>query len=94
LRIIEKFKVSTMGRAFGVAEVHFNPVRGYSVMTEKRSIEVLLGMREVFDRIGRLNRFAQAIDSKGRRIQYIMADEPGRVIVKYRTFTTARGAGV
>ncbi len=95
LSIIRSFSGSAVGRRFGISEVHFNSVRGFSAITKKRAIEVLLGMNGVQDRIARLDRFASAIASRGRRIQYILADEAGRVIVKYRTTSTAHGdAGV
>ncbi len=84
LGILDGFRASAMGKRVDVAEIHFDPVRGFSVITERPSLEVLLGTKEIERQIERVNRFDKAIRTRGKDIRYILADEPGRVIVKYR----------
>lgn len=95
LSVIHSFAGSAVGSRFGISEIHFNPARGFSVITKERAIEVLLGTDHLRNRIARLDRFAPAIASRGGLVQYILADEAGKVIVKYRTTSTAQGdAGI
>lgn len=79
------FGRSKWGKRYGVAEVHYDHVQGYSVLTDAPATEVLLGKEKLFERVERLDNFDKSIRARKGRVQYILADEPGRVIVKYRT---------
>jgi cell division protein FtsQ len=74
---------SKWGKKHGVAEVHYDCVQGFSVLTDAPATEILLGKHNLFDRVERVDHFAKAIRARQGRVQYILADEPGRVIVKY-----------
>ena len=89
------FGRSSLGKRYGVAEVHYDHVRGFSVLTDAPATQVLIGKHKLFERVKRVDDFARAIRARKSKVQYILADEPGRVIVKYRTKkTTEEGAGV
>jgi cell division protein FtsQ len=85
LDIIDHFDRSVLGKSYGISEIHYDPARGYSLMTERGPMEILLGNDDSMVRLERLDKVAEMIARKNRRIQYIMAHEPGRIIVKYRT---------
>lgn len=85
LDIIEQFRDTAWGKRYGVAEVHYDAVRGFSVITQRKPLEVLLGQGDPMKRIRRLDFLASTISEGSRPVQYILADEAGRVIVKYRT---------
>jgi cell division protein FtsQ len=85
LDIIERFDRSALGKRYGISEIHFDPARGYSLMTEREPMEILLGSDGSMVRLERLDKVTTVIARGNRRIQYIMAHEPGRIIVKYRT---------
>ena len=82
------FGRSKWGKRYGVAEVHYDHVQGFSVLTDAPATEVLLGKEKLFERVERVDNFAKSIRARRGRVQYILADEPGRVIVKYRTNNT------
>jgi len=63
--------------------VSYSAMRGYSVVAGDGPMQVLLGPDDPLGRIEHLDRFAPAIGSRGGRIRYVIADEPGRVVVKY-----------
>lgn len=73
-----------LGKKLGIAEIHFDPIRGFSVVTDRRPMEILLGSRNLDDRLARLDRMEGNIRKRGGQIRYILADEAGRVIVRYR----------
>jgi len=79
------FKTSTLGAKSGLAELHFDPMRGYSIVTEKPVLAVLVGLDDPRGRIHRLDDLTSALSAREGRIQYILADEPGRVVVKYKS---------
>jgi len=85
ISIIDEFRKTEWGMKYGIAEVHFDPTRGFSVITERRPLEILLGDGKTTARIRRLDKLASAIRENNRSVQYILANEPGRVVVKYRT---------
>jgi len=87
------FERSKWGKRFGVAEVHYDHVQGFSVLTDVSATAILLGKYDLFERVERVDHFAKAIRAREARVQYILADEPGRVIVKYRN-NRCRGAEV
>lgn len=94
LSIINAFRASEIGQDRGVSEVHFDPVRGYSVITEKGAIEVLFGQTDVEDSIKRFDKVAPEIMVEGRRVRYILANELGRFVVSYGGSHINEDAGV
>jgi len=84
LNIIDVLSSSRFGREYGVAEVHFDEVDGYSFMTRREPMQALLGHSNFAERVSKIDRMRRAIAARQGRIQYMLADEDGRIIVKYR----------
>lgn len=83
LGLMDIFIESDFGRERGVSEVHFDNVAGYSLITKKEPMQILFGHKDFHERIENLNRMTGAITSRSGRIQYMLANEPKRIIVKY-----------
>lgn len=85
IAVLEALEKTSMGKRYGVSEISFDAGCGFMAVMERDALEVLLGMDDVEERIARLDRFTPLIDRRGGTVDYILVDEPGRVIVKYAT---------
>ncbi|MFH0798910.1 MAG: FtsQ-type POTRA domain-containing protein [Pseudomonadota bacterium] len=85
LRIIELFRGSEFGRERDVAEIHYDVIKGYSLVTQREPMQIMFGHNAVAEGVGQLDRMRAAFAARPGRIQYMLADEPGRIIVKYQT---------
>lgn len=77
------FSSSAFGRDRGVAEVHYDRAVGYSLVTQVEPMQILFGTTAVLERIAQLDRLHKALRERGGRIQSMMANEPGRIVVRY-----------
>lgn len=84
LEIVELFGTSSLGKKRGLAEVNYDPILGYSVVTKSRPMQVILGQTAFGKRIGQIDRALSAIASRAGRIRYMIANEEGRLIVGYQ----------
>ena len=84
LEIVEIFSSSRLGRRLGLAEVNYDPVLGYSMVTKAKPMQIILGQTAFAERIGRIDRALSAITSRPGRIRYMIANEDGRVTVGYQ----------
>lgn len=84
LKIVELFGSSRLGRRLGLAEINYDPVRGYSLVTKIKPMQIVLGQTAFAERIGQIDRTLSAIVSRPGRIRYMIANEDGRVIVGYQ----------
>jgi len=84
LAVIDAFERSNFGRRHGLAEVHFDELNGYSVFTRREPMQVLIGQSDFAGRMRKIDRMETAIAARQGRIQYMLTDEDGRIIVKYR----------
>lgn len=84
LTLLAQYGESSFGEAWGISELHRDDVKGYSVVTEKGPIEILLGQDAPALRLDLLGRLQGVIGRKGGRITYIIANEDRRVTVGYR----------
>lgn len=84
LAVADRFKVGSFGTKHEVAEVHYDTVRGYSLITRREPMQILIGLSELPQRIDQIDTLSRAIVSKGDRIQYMLANENGRIVVRYR----------
>ncbi|MFA4874301.1 MAG: FtsQ-type POTRA domain-containing protein [bacterium] len=84
LGIIEKFRATRIGGEHDIAEMHYDEVNGYSIMTRREPMQILIGQSDLQERISQIDRMSSAIEARAGRIQYMMANEDGRIIVRYR----------
>jgi cell division protein FtsQ len=68
----------------GIAEIHIDAVKGYSIITRREPVEILLGTEALAERMAQLDRMSSAIAAHGGRIKYMLANEQGRMVVGYR----------
>ncbi len=85
LLMMKHFRESDLGQKRDVAEIHYDPVEGYSLITMKEPLQILFGKENLPEKIERVARLMSDIASHGGRIRYLLANESGRVIVKYMT---------
>jgi hypothetical protein len=84
LNIVELFGSSRLGRRLGLAEINYDPVLGYSMVTKAKPMQIVLGQTAFAERIGQIDQALSAIASRPGRIRYMIANEDGRVIVGYQ----------
>lgn len=84
LSIAELFRATGFGQGQEIAEVHYDPVEGYSLITRREPMQILIGLSDLADRIAQLDAMSRAVTGHGGRIQYMLANEKGRIIVRYR----------
>jgi len=83
LRMLSLFEISEFGKSHNVAEIHYDENRGYSLITRKGPMQIFFGHTAFAQRIEQIDRIRSAVTKRPGRIKYIMANEPGRLIVKY-----------
>lgn len=84
LTILKAFDTSFFGRNEGVAEINYDEVRGYSIVTRQNPMQILIGQEDTGTRIMQIGRMMKAITADRPPIRYMIANENGRVIVRYR----------
>jgi cell division protein FtsQ len=84
LAILRIFDTSLFGRNEGVAEINYDEVRGYSIVTRQNPMRILIGEGDAEGRIMQIGRMMKAITAGKPPIRYMIANENGRVIVRYR----------
>ncbi len=84
LSIAELFRATGFGQQQEIAEVHYDPVEGYSLITRREPMQILIGQSGLAERIAQLDGMSRAVTERGGRIQYMLANEKGRIIVRYR----------
>ena len=85
LALLDLFRTTALGKERDVAEIHFDRMTGYALVTRLQPMQILFGQAALADRMAELAKLQTAIGSRGGRIQYMLANEPGRIIVKYQT---------
>lgn len=84
LKIVEIFNSSRLGKRLELAEVSYDMVLGYSLVTKVKPMQIVLGQTAFAERIDQIDRTLSAITSRPGRIRYMIANEDGRVIVGYQ----------
>ncbi|MBN1282999.1 MAG: FtsQ-type POTRA domain-containing protein, partial [Proteobacteria bacterium] len=84
LDLIDAYQRSNFGNRYGLAEAHYDEVTGYSVFTRREPMQLLIGQTDFVERMRKVDRIEAAIAARQGRVQYMLADEDGRIIVKYR----------
>ncbi len=84
LGILGDLDRSRFGRAEGVAEINWDDIEGYSVMTRDNPMQILIGKEDLAGRIKQIDRMIKAMTAGRPPIRYMIANENGRVIVRYR----------
>lgn len=79
------FRKTAFGGGLDVAEVHFDEVLGYSIVTRESPMQIIFGQADLVNRVAALDRMSEPILGRGARIQYMLANEPGRIIVRFQT---------
>lgn len=82
LNLLGIFSASSFGSEHGVSEVHFDRVSGYSIILNKEPMQVLFGQTAFDERVRQLDEMMAQVEARQGRIQYILVNEPGRMIVK------------
>jgi len=85
ISIIKEFRKNKIRLAKKIAEVNYHLIRGYSIITDDRPLQIVLGHEQLQEGVTRLRDFSNAIQQRGTDPQYIVMYEGGQVIVKYRT---------
>ncbi len=85
LGLLRTFESSAMGAKFGVSEVSYDEIKGISVVTENSPMQILFGHAAFEEQMAKLERMGDAVMKRAGRITYILANEPGRLIVSYQT---------
>ncbi|MBI4126928.1 MAG: FtsQ-type POTRA domain-containing protein [Deltaproteobacteria bacterium] len=76
-------RMSPLGHAV-IAEVNYHEVRGYSLVIDTGSpIAILVGNNDIEERLRNLKMVEEDIRSRGR-IWYIVANDPERIVVRYK----------
>lgn len=76
-------RMSPLGHA-AVAEVNYHEVQGFTLVVDTGApIAILVGKNDIEERLRNLKMFEEEIRSRGR-IWYIVANDPERIIVKYK----------
>jgi cell division septal protein FtsQ len=89
LSLLSLYEGSSFGQNWGISELHFDNAKGYSIVTEKGPVEILLGQDAYASRLDLLSRWQGVIGRKGGRITYIIANEEKRITVGYRETTNS-----
>jgi cell division septal protein FtsQ len=84
LAMLDAFDASLFGRNEGVAEINYDDVQGYSIVTRQNPMRILIGKEDAGARIMQVDRMMKAITAGRPPIRYMIAKENGRVIVRYR----------
>jgi cell division protein FtsQ len=84
LGIRDLFDKSRFGRREGLSEVNVDEVKGYSVVTREHPMQILIGESDFEERIRQVDRMINAVTAGRSPIRYMVANEKGRVIVRYR----------
>ncbi len=67
-----------------IAEINFKPTRGLSLTVDAETpIEIIVGEEEIEARLRQLKSIEDSIWSRGS-VDYIVANDPERIVVKYR----------
>lgn len=83
IKLMGLFLDSEFGVLRDISEMHFDNAAGYSLITKKEPMQILFGHKDFKERIENLSSMAHAITSRAWRIQYMLANEPKRIIVKH-----------
>ncbi len=84
LTLLTLFYKSRFGRAEGIAEINHDEIKGYSIITRYNPMQILIGKKDFADRIKQIDRMSKAMTTGHAPIQYMVANEKGRIIVRYR----------
>lgn len=84
LALLDSFDSSRFGRAEGISEINYDAIEGYSIVTRSTPMKILIGKTDFDDRIRQIDRMINAIKAERPPIRYMVANENGRVIVRYR----------
>lgn len=85
IELMNSFRNSSFGKDLDVAEVHFDDAYGYSLVTKNKPMQIFFGYAAFNEVLAKLERLSDEIAKRNGRITYMMANEPERLIVKYRT---------
>lgn len=83
LALISEYEKGRFGTERGAAEVSHDKADGYSLITLHKPVQILFGHSAFGEKLSLIDRMLEAISSRPGRIQYILANEAGRLIVKY-----------
>jgi len=82
LAVIASYRNSSFGQSWGIAELHRDEMKGYSMMTERGPIEIILG-HDAASRFELLDRWQGILGRHSGRVTYILANEEKRLTVGY-----------
>jgi cell division protein FtsQ len=84
LRLLDLFDKSRFGKTEGVAEINYDEIKGYMITTRRDPMQIALGKEDLASRIMKIDRMSNAMIKGKAPIQYMVANEKGRIIVRYR----------
>lgn len=85
LALLEQFERSSIGDEPRLAEINYSTLLGFSLITERDPMQIVLGEEDPALRLASLERSYSAIRRHQGRVQYILATKEDRIIVKYNT---------
>ncbi len=86
LDLLEIYNKSIFGSDYPLAEIHYDAIKGYSVITDKEPIQILLGQGAYRAKFAKIDRLKKRINKQRGKIQYILANDLARLIIKYKRF--------
>ncbi len=83
LEVIDLYKQTKLGQAWGIAELHYESPYGYYIITERGPIDIYLGNRFSTAKFKILDNYSGVIKRKGEKISYLYANDENRIAVGY-----------
>jgi hypothetical protein len=83
--LIAEFTASEFGQRCGISELSFDGANGYSIFTRREPMQIVVGSGDLDEKIAKIVRMSRAIAERPGRIQYMLVNEAGRIVVRYRS---------
>lgn len=85
IELVKGFETSTLGEKLGVSEINYDELKGFSIITRREPMQIVLGQNNALEMLKKIDEMSKDILNRGR-IQYILANEKKRVVVKFKEF--------
>lgn len=84
MKVMADYMDSRIADYFGLSEVNFDPVKGYSLVISDYGISIRLGFDRIPEKLDSLYSMMGAISSyRAGKMRYVDLNIPGKVVVKY-----------
>ncbi|PIU57868.1 MAG: hypothetical protein COS89_03330 [Deltaproteobacteria bacterium CG07_land_8_20_14_0_80_38_7] len=83
LNLLFTYEESGFGKKFGISELHYDELIGYSIVTDNNPFQIVLGQDAFYDKIDFLSVCQGIVEHPGVGIKYILATSKERIAVGY-----------